>query len=115
MIDKEDPQVLRVRDFRAERGRGVWWMERMRKMKTRIAIACTALGIVLASIGLYCYKYSVVETETIPGYATGYWLKYPYLGVGFLLMPLGTALFIIGICYFVVIRIKDMHRSQKDG
>ena len=87
----------------------------MDKFKPRIAISCTVLGILLLPIGIYCYKYTTVETTTIPGYATSYWLKYPYMGLGVFVMIFGTALLIAGICCLVIIRKQDWSRSQKTG
>lgn len=95
--------------------RGGWWMKQINKLKSNIAIICVALGIMLLPIGLYCYKYSVVETILVPGFAPNYLLKYPYIGVGIFVMILGSALLLAGFCYLIIAKIQEWSRFNKSG
>jgi hypothetical protein len=86
-----------------------------KKLKTRVAIGSTMLGILLITIGLYFYKYSVVMSETIPGYATSYWLKYPYIGLGIFVMILGGSFILASVSYLLIARMKQWSHTTKTG
>jgi len=76
------------------------------KRKLIIARIFAMLGIILLPIGSFLYKYNVVETQNIPGYATNYWIKYPYLAWGIFVLILGTTFLFSGMIYDITARIK---------